>query len=378
MMRSAVDQRVEQAHLAFALDLHRAIAPDANRAVCLSPYSVASALGLVASGAAGDTRSELATLLLGDPGGSLAEHAAVLAEAAALTPDQRGEQPILAVSNSLWADQNLAVLPDYVDEVLGWPGGAIRQAPFHTDPGKARNLINADVADTTHDLIRDLVPDGAITRDTLATLVNALYLKTSWRNPFTARGTDDRPFHAPGGRITVPIMRLTKRLGYAAADGWQVVVLPAAGGVEAAVLLPDAALPAAEATLTGPGLAALLAQPQPTEVDLYLPKFRVSAEAPLKPVLESLGVSTMFGGAADLRGISDTPLRVDSAWHQAVLTIDEQGLEGAAATALTMVRMAMARGPEPVVVRVERPFLMLVRHPASGAVYFLSRVVAPA
>lgn len=377
-MRSAVDQRVEQEHLAFALALHRAIAPDADTAACLSPYSVASALGLAASGARGDTRAELVALLLGDLDGSLAEHGAVLAEAARLTEESPAEPPTLAVSNTLWADGGFAVRPEYAEEVRAWPGGTVGRAPFGTDPGRARNMINTDVADTTRGLIRDLIPEGAIDASTVATLVNALYLKASWRSSFPDHATRPLPFHSPGGRVDVPTMRLARRLDYAAVDGWQVAVLPATGDVEAVVLLPDASLPEAEPALTGPRLSALLAEPRSTEIELYLPKFRVAGKAPLRSVLESLGARTMFTDAADFGGITDQPIAISSAWHQAVLTVDERGLEGAAATALVMALMAMTRRPEPVLVRVDRPFLVLVRHRASGAVYFLSRVVEPA
>jgi serpin B len=61
-----------------------------------------------------------------------------------------------------------------------------------------------------------------------------------------------------------------------------------------------------------------------------------------------------------------------------VLTIDERGLEGAAATAVAMRMAAMHREVRPPIeVRVDRPFLFLVRHRPSGAVYFLARVVQP-
>jgi serpin B len=61
-----------------------------------------------------------------------------------------------------------------------------------------------------------------------------------------------------------------------------------------------------------------------------------------------------------------------------VLTVDEAGLEGAAATAMMMTRLAaVGPPPRPVRVRVDRPFLVLVRHRPSGALYFLARVTDP-
>lgn len=369
MPASAVDQRLEQEHLAFTLAVQRAVAPDPSVTACWSPFSVASALGLTAMGARGTTRAELVHLLAGD----LNEQAALLAQAAQLPAD---DDAILGVSNTLWAREDIAPRPDFAEElVTSWPGGAIKDAPFAADPEGSRQLINADVAATTRDLIPQLLGPGDITTDTIATLVNALYLKVAWRNAFPDRGTEPRPFDGAGD---VPTMRLSKQLGYAAAHGWQAVSLPAHGGVEAVALLPDAPLTEAESALTAETLTDLLGARAFRPVELYLPKFRTRDKADLTGALADLGVRTLFSREADLSGISDEPIVVSKVLHEAVLTIDEQGLEGAAATAVIMRAMAMAVRPEqPIVVRVDRPFLFLVRHVATGAVYFLARVVRP-
>src|SRR2546423_11152542 len=98
--------------------------------------------------------------------------------------------------------------------------------------------------------------------------------------------------------------------------------------------------------------------------------------AELTPALQSLGVRTVFTDQADLDPISPQPLAIQSALHQSVLKLDEQGLEGAAATAI-MFRAVSMIVDQPVRVHVDRPFLVLVRHAKTGAVYFLARVVTP-
>jgi serpin B len=357
---SLVDQRQ---HLAFALAMQRAVAPDPSATACWSPFSVASALGLTASGARGATRAELLELLGADS-------AALLGPAARLD-----DEAIFGVTNTLWARENIAIRPEFADELYAqWPGGAIRDAPFATDPDGARQLINADVADTTHGLIPRLLAPGDITASTVAALVNALYLKTAWRNVFPERDTRPRAFDGAGD---VSTMRLSKRVGYAAAHGWQAVFLPARGGVEGVALLPDTPLSEAEPALTAPALADLLDARMLRQVELYLPTFTVKARADLTAPLAALGVHTVFSDDADLSGIADEPIQVSKILHEAVLTIDEQGLEGAAATAVVMRMMAMTRAEQPIVVRVDRPFLFLVRHSETGAVYFLARVVRP-
>jgi serpin B len=83
----------------------------------------------------------------------------------------------------------------------------------------------------------------------------------------------------------------------------------------------------------------------------------------------------VFGNDADLSGISPVPLAVEAVLHESVLEIDEQGLEGAAATAV-MMRLASLPSPG-VELTVDRPFLFLVRHAATGVVYFVARVSSP-
>ncbi|TCP54921.1 serpin B [Tamaricihabitans halophyticus] len=367
------------ARLSFALDLHRELSADPGHNSCYSPYSVASALGMVSQAASGDTRAELLDLLLGDREGEFGKRAELLASAAILDPPRAGapEVPTLAVANGLWAAEDLPINPDFLVDLAGWPGAKLATAPFRADPEAARGRINADVAETTRQLIPELIPAGQLGPATVAALVNAVYLRVAWRARFAARQTEPDTFHAPDRDYPVSMMRQTEQLGYAAGDGWQVVRLPAEGGVEAVVLLPDGELGAAEAALDGPRLGALLDAPRQTRVRLSLPRFEVRAAAELSSALGTLGVRRLFGSGAELTGLSsDTRLAVSAALHEAVLRVDEEGLEGAAATAVLVRMVAMPRD-EPVEVTVDRPFLFLVRHAATGEIYFFARIAHP-
>ncbi|GGM82886.1 serine protease [Longimycelium tulufanense] len=366
-------------HLAFAWNTHRVLSPNPAVGACLSPLSVASALGLLAAGAGGITRAELVAALTGDPEGDPWSHADLLTATSTLAQPPDGERPRLAVSNTLWTADEVRVNPAFVEELGRWPAGTVRPTSFAPDPETARNAINADVAETTRGLIPQLLNPGVVTADMLAALVNALYLRTGWRHAFPERDTAPRAFHTPHGIRDVATMRLTERLAHAAADGWQVVRLPAAGEVTVDVLLPDGELAGAEPDLDARRLGALLEAAEPRRVELHLPRIEVSARFRLDTGLGELGVRTAFSERADLSGIStDPPLRISAAVHQAVLRLDEQGLEGAAATAVMFVPlMAVPERERPVVVRVDRPFLLLVRHARTGGVLFLARVVDP-
>lgn len=362
-------------HLRFCLELQR-VAASSGADSCFSPYSVASALGLIGRAARGPAAEEIVHLLAGtDP--SLENQAELLRRASTPVGQPGSDAPVLAVANTLWAWEGLPLNEVFLDELAGWPGGRIASAPFVSDPEAARLVINAHVAETTHGLISELLPAGTVGPDTVAALVNALYLRVAWTHPFREANTEPADFHAPGGTRSVPTMRQSEWLGYGFGDGWQVVALPGAGGIEAVVLLPDGDLVDQEPALDEVVLGRLLEGIGRRTVRLSLPKIELDVRSPLTTALRSLGVSTMFSVAADFSALTDDPrLAVSEVVHQSVLRLNENGLEGAAATSVTM-RLTSMTVDEPLQVEVNRPFLLMVRHATTGVVYFFARVVQP-
>lgn len=358
-------------HLEFTLALQDTLAPTGN--VVWSPFSVASALALLARGAEGTTRDELVSLLLGDKGAKIERLTRSLDEAERLAePQDDQDRPVVAVANTLWSDQRITIRPEFADALAEMPSGSVRSAPFMTDPEGALKLINSDVAETTRQLIPNLLPAGTIKSDTVAALVNALYLKVAWLHGFEKSATEPRPFHTPSGVVRVPTMWISESLDYARTSGWQVIGLPAIGGVRAVVLLPDGELPETDAAT----LQQLVDAPQRRKVTLRMPKLHLKLQAELATVLTKLGVRQVFSDDAALGGISADGLAVQAVIHETVLKLDEEGIEGAAATAVMLRALSMDVTP-PIEVTVDRPFLLLVRHEASGAVYFSARVVDP-
>lgn len=351
-------------HLDFALALHHQLPGDGN--LCWSPYSVAAALGLAAAGARGATRAELAGVLA--PGGELAELGEVLSASASL-PEAEA-----AVTNSLWLDRHLGCHEEYQQTVRELPGGAVRAADFRGDPDGSRQEINDDVERATRGLIKELIGRGMLSAETAAVIVNALYLKVAWQSAFPEAATKPAAFHAPSGERQVPMMRQQESFRYAAAGGWQLATLPTPSPVVVDVLLPDD--PATP--LTAEVIGALQGAARPRKLDLAMPRFRVEQAATLNDPLRRLGAETPFvPRRADFSGItSDEQIFIDLVLHKAVLRADEQGFEGAAATAVVMRVVSMDLST-PVPFHVDRPFLVLVRHRQTGAVYFLAHIREP-
>ncbi|MFC3997770.1 serpin family protein [Nocardiopsis sediminis] len=349
-------------HLGFALRLQsRLAAEEPGGGLVWSPYSVAGALGLVATGARGATRDELGRLLGGD----------IDAELAALDDAVVGG-PELATGTGLWVRDTLPLLPGFEAALRARPGSAVHTADFAGAPESVRRAVNGFIAKATRDLIPDLLPPGGVDPGTQALLANALWVRMQWTVPFDPAATRDIDFHAPAGTRPVPMMRRRARMPLAQTAGWRMVTL--AGGDELAldILLPDdsGTAPVPE----GGTLAALYRAAAPAEVALALPRFDLTHRAELATAVTALGAPTVFTDSADLSGISEHPLRIDQVVHEARLRVDEKGAEGAAATAVLMPTAAVVPKP-PVGFTADRPFGFVLRRRA--AILFLGTVADP-
>jgi len=256
----------------------------------------------------------------------------------------------------------------------------VRPADFARAPQETRAQINQLIAEQTAGKITDLLGPDAVSSATRLLLANAVYLKAPWAFPFTEGATTDAPFYSgDDAPLTVPMMRRTADLAYLRADGYQAVLLPyRSSPLAMAVVLPDGPLPALAPRLAG-GLGPLLEGAAQRSVALSLPKFRQRASFGLIPALRHLGVEDAFTDAADFSGITPAErLFISAVVHQAYIDVDEQGTEAAAATAIVMRPMALRRGPDPIQLVVDRPFLFAIIDTGTGLPLFLGHVVRPA
>ena len=185
----------------LGVDLHRQLATgDEN--LCISPYSIDSALAMTFAGADGETRTEMARVLHfpadGDVPASFSalqqslEQMSVktseLAKESKKFPDVSGSEPItLNIANRLFAQKGYHFRETYLSLVKQNFGGAFEPLDFVADPASATQRINKWVADQTRDRIRDLIPGGALDKTTRLVLANALYLKAPWASEFSQK-----------------------------------------------------------------------------------------------------------------------------------------------------------------------------------------------
>ncbi len=387
----------------LGLDLYRQIASgDGN--LCLSPYSIQSALAMTFAGADGKTRSEMAHVLH-FPNDSDTIHASFAAlqqsleemakKTARIAQDANKtggpSEPItLTIANRLFAQSGYDFRDSFRALVKQYYQAPFEPLDFRTDAAGATQYINKWGAEQTRDRIRDLIPAGALNELTRLILANAIYLKAPWADEFSQAATKPQPFHVRGGApVAVPMMEKRDRhFGYAKRDGFTAVTLPYSGGeLQFLILLPDevSGLPTLESKLNA-GMLADCAKLEQHDVDLSVPKFKFEPPTiALGKALQALGMKTAFDkprGSANFDKIAprkpDDYLYISQVFHKTFIAVDEKGTEAAAATAVAMMAATARVGPsERIEVRVDRPFIYAIQHVPSGTCLFLGRVTDP-
>ncbi|MGH7436356.1 MAG: serpin family protein, partial [Polyangiaceae bacterium] len=146
-------------------------------------------------------------------------------------------------------------------------------------------------------------------------------------------------------------------------------------------LVPSGPLPAFEASLTADALAPALASlGRPGNLTLFLPKFSIRTRLDLAAVLGGMGMPDVFDPSkADLSGMDGKrDLYVFKVVHEARVEVDEQGSVATAATAVVVNHATCTcGGGVPLTVRIDQPFLFLIRDVGSRSILFMGRVVDP-
>jgi serpin B len=286
------------------------------------------------------------------------------------------------VANSAWVERGFPIKQDYRKLLEGDAGATFETVDFATASEAARRKINAWVDEKTNHKIRELLSPGTVDSSTRLVLANAIYFKGRWREPFSKRATKYAPFHRPGqADVNVPLMHLDHAFRYLETESYQAVEIPYEKSPYAMVVwLPRKVdgLAKLEREWTADRAGKSLANLATVDVDLYLPRFRVEGSLSLAESLGALGMGEAFTPSADFSGISDEPLWISAVVHRALVEVDEEGTEAAAATAIVAPTAApVEQEPVKKVFRADHPFLFAIRHSGTGQIMFLGRVETP-
>ncbi len=364
----------------FALALLHQLGKTSPENTFFSPYSIESALAMTSLGARGATLTQM-NAALQFPNGI--PHRALAAQNELL--NAKGERPyVLAVANALWGQAGTPFQPDFLKDSGTFYGAGQHSVDYKGNPEGARKTINDWVEKQTNAKITDLLPKGSVTPAMRLILTNAIYFKGDWASKFDKDGTNPNDTFklAAGGTSTVAMMNRTGSYKYFEGNGFQALTLPYKGNdLSMVVFLPRQpnGLPAFEKTLTFENLTTWTTQGSAREVQVGLPKFKLTSSFGLGQQLGALGMSLAFTPQADFSGMCTAEqLFISSVVHKAFVDVNEEGTEAAAATGVLMQTTSIRQPTQPVVFRADHPFLFVIRDNRSGAVLFFGRVTNPA
>jgi len=371
-----------EGNTAFALDQYQILRGEGGNLI-FSPYSISLALAMTYVGARGETEQQMADTLHFNLSQSRLHPAFNMVDfkLASLGEDvdeQLGEAFRLSIANSIWGQRDYDFLPEFLDVLALNYGAGLRLVDYMEAPEEARQIINQWVSDQTEERIKDLIPQGAIDSLTRLVLTNAIYFNAGWFYPFEEGQTRDGDFNLlGGGQVSVPTMSQSKMLGYTEGEGYQAVALPYVGGeIAMFILLPRVDyFEVFEDSLSSEFLSDILQSFEMRNVELAMPKFEYESSFQLSDMLIEMGMPNAFGDA-DFSGMTGTrELFISEVVHKAFISVDEEGTEAAAATA---VIMPVSAAPSPAVeVTIDRPFIYMIRDLQTGTILFVGRVLNP-
>lgn len=366
------ESSIAQAANQFSFDLLRAAqAKDPNGTIFLSPLSASMALGMTLNGASGTTYDQMRSVL---GFGTLSQEE--------INAAYKGLINLLAgldhtsdmlVANSIWAREGIPFVPAFMSAGRDWFDAEVQSVDFENPA--TLTLVNDWVKAKTGGKIPKLL--DRFDDDIVMTLINAIYFKGAWRHPFDPKDTAPDIFRGTAGNQSVPMMNRHGNLFVAPShqDYQAAELLYGNGAFAMTLVVPSEGRTVSQvvAGLTPSTWGSLVGGMVESErVELTMPKFRLDYTHDLRSDLASLGMTDAFADAvADFSRLVVPPpsLVITSVLQKTFLDVNEIGTTAAAATA---VQVGVTSAPPSI--RVDRPFLLVLRERLSGTILFIGQI----
>jgi serpin B len=368
----------------FAFDLYQQLISTEDGNIFFSPYSISLALAMTYAGANGQTKEQMTNVLhfmLEDE----ELHSAFNKLAIELNSrNQTGQVATgfkLNVINAIWGQQDYEFVQAFLDVIAENYDAGMRLLDYEKDPEGCRQVINEWVSEQTEGLIPELLPADSITDLTRLVLTNAIYFNAAWLFRFDKDDTYDDTFYMlDGSTVTVPMMHQKDHFGYTQGNGYQAVELKYdTYNMSMVIILPDeGTFEEFESSLSEEKVSGIIDDMEKnTCLILTMPKLDFESSFNLEETLEAMGMTDAFSMvAADFSGIfGKTGYWLDEVYHQATITVDEDGTTAAAATGAVVVMGASENPPE---VNLNHPFIFIIRDGKTNTILFAGRVMNPA
>ncbi|XP_069680033.1 serpin B4-like [Periplaneta americana] len=377
---NATSQEVADASTSFSLELLQTVLRERMGNVLTSPVSVSTLLAMLQQGALGRTREQLSFVLHMSADRAREGYGHIVRS----LKKRKTNSLVLEFGNKVYAKSDFEVAPEYKQILIRDFLSDVETADF-LHPVQSASQINSWVANITHNRIPTILKPSDISERTQMVLVNGIFLKGVWLTPFREENTSEKTFSPnPGVEIKVPMMHQTGK--FRAGDdpnlGAKWVELPFDGEEFSMVLvLPNEkhGLDKLVSQMKPQHLANMLGTRGTKQVYLTLPRFKISTQISLVPILKKLGLEDIFNANSNLGGITTKggTLTVSNIIQKAEIEINEKGGTASAATAVLVATLSLVVDPDELVFNANQPFLAIIVHRVNSVPLFAGRVSDP-
>lgn len=339
--------------------------------IVISPFSIHMTLSLLSHGAETTTLHELKTNLYHNDIELLKKETESLISALKETRNVK-----LYLANSIYIQDGFEVLTDFLSISSNIFQSEVSNLDFENNINAAEK-INAWVKQATENKINDLVSSGDFDKHTKLVLTNAVYFRGNWLYQFDVKNTEKRMFHTTKtAQKLVPTMftKASFNCGELPELNAKFIEVPYSSEAIAMIIILPNEVDGLSALQNNFKWEILANAPWQNfeKVELYLPKFKFETAINLKDTLRKMGLNSMFEDTANFSRMSDKPLKVSKVVHKAIIEVNEEGTEAAAATAAVMRLRRMASIPKQF--EVNHPFMFIIEHKLSKLPLFLGNV----
>ncbi|HHY63900.1 MAG TPA: serpin family protein [Clostridiaceae bacterium] len=370
-----VDNSVVDGNNQFAFDIFKALnEEDSENNIFISPMSISSALAMAYNGAEGSTKEAMEKAL----GFSGIDRVLVNEgfKNLFLYLKKVDKEIDLSIANSIWIKKGEKINKDFIKNNEQKFNAKVSELDF-SDPGSV-DVINKWISKETKGKIEKML-NPPIDPLVVMYLVNAIYFKGEWSDPFNPNVTKDWTFHSYDGcEQTIKMMSRKDDYEYLQGKDFKAIRLPyGKGKTSMNIILPDEGVDINEfiSRLDRDTWYSIRDSMKIDEVQVKIPRFTMEYGIKnLNESLKSLGMEVAFSEDADFSGICDDVF-ISEVLHKAIIEVNEEGSTAAAATVVAMTGTS-APVKEPLTFIADRPFIFLITEEDTGTILFMGKVLS--
>lgn len=293
----------------------------------------------------------------------------------------KAENEAFLPANSMWMMKGRAILPELTEKLRASYDADLFDVDF-SNVEETRGKLVQWIKEKTFDLIPNAEVD--LDAQTRAILLNALYLKDSFLEPFSelTKESFEQPNFTDADGKTHTLTMLSsegKPLPYYRTDNAEIAVKGMKYGMKAVFVRPSGKLSELlEEKSLKEILGAISKREDARFANVLLPKMNIKSKFRLDETAKKLGIRKAFSPSeSTLRAYADTEdnLFISSILQEAVFKMDKDGIEAAAYTEINMKESSMMIN-NITELRFDRPFFYMVVNQANDPL-FLGTYVTP-